>query len=119
VNKDEAVKVAYTIAASVISPDHIDDLINDYKHLLPDSEQDQQLVAEALRDVQIELLEKAEDGDVMTPEEEAEIDAILDKYRGADGKVSLELVKKHSRPLSGKLLAEFESVAYDEDDDSD
>ena len=97
-NKDEAVKVAYTIAASVIAPDHIADIINNYKHLLPDSEQDQQLVAEALRDVQIELLEKAEDGDVMTPEEEAEIDAILDKYRGADGKEQPCARREHFTP---------------------
>jgi hypothetical protein len=117
-NKDEAVKMAYTIAANVIAPDHIEAIINEHKHLLPDSEQDKQLVAEALRDVQLELQEKAEEVDVMTAEEEAEIDATLDQYRGADGKLDYDLLDKKSGPLPEDMQAEFDAIAYDEDGDS-
>jgi len=115
-NKDEAVKMAYTIAANVISPEHIADIINDHKQLLPDSEQDKQLVAEALRNVQLELQEKAEEVDVMTAEEEADIDAILEKYRGADGKLDMARVHADSSPLDGDLLAEFERADADSDE---
>lgn len=117
-NKDEAVKIAYTIAADVISPDRIEAIINEHQHLLPGSEQDKQLVAAALRVVQLELREKAEEVDVMTAEEEAEIDAVLDKYRGADSKLDYDLLRKNSGPLPEDLQAEFDAIAYDEDSDS-
>jgi hypothetical protein len=54
----------------------------------------------------------------MTTEEEAEIDAVLDKYRGADGKLDYDLLDKHSGPLPEDLQAEFDAIAYDEDGDS-
>jgi len=111
---DEAKRIAHRIAADLLDPDDLTDIIGDYEAV---TEELFPAVREALLELRQELLEDI-DEDVMTPEEEAEIDAILDKYRGADGKISLELVKKHSRPLTGDLLAEFNAVAYDDEDDS-
>jgi hypothetical protein len=109
-NKDEAVKIAYTIAADVISPDHIEAIINEHQHLLSGSEHEKQLVAEALRDVQLELQEKAEEIDVMTPEEEAEIDAVLDKYRRADGKLDFDKLRAEAVTLKAEDYPELAAV---------
>ncbi len=92
-NKDEAVKIAYTIAADVISPDRIEAIINEHQHLLPGSEQDKQLVAAALRVVQIELLEKAEAvDDEELSDEEIALASIKD-YLDENGKIDFDKMR--------------------------
>jgi hypothetical protein len=107
VNRDEAVKVAYTIAASVISPDHIADIINEYKHLLPDSEQDQRLVAEALRDVQLELMEKADDGDDEELSDEEIALASIEDYLDENGKIDFNKMRAEAVTLKAEDYPEL------------
>ena len=106
-NKDEAVKVAYTIAANVISPEHIEDIINAYRHLLPDSEEDKQLVAQALRDVQLELQEKAEAlDDEMLSDEEIALASIQD-YLDENGKLDFDKMRAEAITLKAKDYPEL------------
>lgn len=101
-NKDEAVRVAYTIAANVIAPDHIEAIINEHKHLLSGSEQDKQLVAEALRDVQLELLEKAEDAD----DEEIALASIKD-YLDENGRIDFDRMRAEAVTLMAEDYPEL------------
>jgi hypothetical protein len=105
----DAERIAYAIVADLIDEAHITTIVES-AGIVSDDVRAQ--VEKVLLDLHDELLRKAEPEDAEVEEWEIEAleEAISPYIDPLTGKISLDMLKKDSRPLDGSMLREFDEV---------
>jgi len=110
----QAQRIAYAIAVRLIDQARLSGTIGSEE--LVENPDLRPAIEQALLEIRDELLTKAaSDDDVEEWEIEALDSAIAPYVDPQTGKLSLALLKADSRPLSGKMLDEFNAAAQDDD----